>query len=77
MAGKTLQRSNPKDFSDPFNAGQMVGMLVALTYIEEHRMSQEMVDQLKLACADNAQTYLQKPTEDIFLLIDNLVKEIE
>lgn len=78
MDGKKLHQVNPKDFKDPFNAGQMVGMLVALTFIENQGgISAEILEKIKFVCATNAQTYLDKPTEDIFLMIDQLVKEIE
>lgn len=78
MAGKTRRRLTNKDFSDPFNAGQMVGMLVMLTFIEQNQgIPKEMLEDLKQVTADNAQIYLQKPTEDIFLMVDNLVKEMK
>lgn len=65
------------DFKDPFNAGQMVGMLVMLTFIEQHNgIPADALEKIKEACANNAQTFLQKPTEDIYLMIDNLVAEI-
>lgn len=77
MDGK-MQQLQSKDFKDPFNAGQMVGMLVILTYIENNRgISQDMIDMIKQVAADNSQVYLEKPTEDIFLMVDNLVKEIK
>lgn len=67
-----------KDFMDPFNAGQMVGMLVMLTFIENNNgIPKEALDQIKNAAANNVQGYLDKPTEDIFLMVDNLVKDIE
>lgn len=67
----------PKDITDPFDAGQMVGMLVILTFIEKNNgIPKEMLEQLKWVTADNASAYLDKPTEDVFLMIDNLVKEI-
>ncbi len=66
-----------KDFKDPFNAGQMVGMLVMITFIEQNRdISNDALQLLKSVAADNVQIYLDKPTEDIFLMIDNIVKEI-
>lgn len=65
------------DFSDPFNAGQMVGMLVMLTFIEENNgINKEILEKIKEVAANNAQAFLNKPTEDIFLMVDNLVKEI-
>lgn len=78
MVGKTLHQPNPKDFSDPFNAGQMVGMLTVLTFIEERgSINDKMLQELKWMCADNASEFFQKPAEDVFLLIDNLVKDIK
>lgn len=77
MAGKKLLQLSDSDLADPFSAGQMVGMLVILTFIEKRKgIPQDMLEELKQVTANNAQTYLQKPTEDIFLLVDNLVKEI-
>ena len=77
MVGKT-KRLSTKDFSDPFNAGQMVGMLVMITYLEKNKHTpQKMIDDLKWVCANNAEVYLQKPAEDVFLLVDNLVKEMK
>lgn len=77
MDGKK-QLLQPKDFNDPFSAGQMVGMLVMLTFIENHpEMTVDAFERLKWTCAENAQAYLDKPTEDIFLFIDNLVKDMK
>lgn len=77
MDGK-LQRQVPApDFKDPFNAGQMVGMLVILTFIEKNKgITDEALQKLKQVTATNAETFLNKPIEDIFLMIDGLVKEI-
>ena len=72
---RAMSRKN--DFSDPFNAGQMVGMLVMLTFIEDHGgITKEVINRIKDLAADNVQEYFDKPTEDIFLMVDNLVKEI-
>lgn len=77
MAGKKPAPQNSKDFTDPFNAGQMVGMLVMITFIEKHKhVDAERIEKLKWVCADNAAVFLKKPTEDVFLLIDNLVKDM-
>jgi hypothetical protein len=77
MDGKRRLKLSNKDLADPFNAGQMVGMLVMLTFIEKNKdIPENMLDELKQVTANNAQIYLQKPTEDIFLLVDNLVKEM-
>lgn len=66
------------DFTDPFNAGQMVGMLVMLTFIEKNNGIQEdMLEQIKAVAASNLQDFFQKPTEDIHLIVNDLVNEIE
>ena len=76
MDGKTQQTST-KDFKDPFNAGQMVGMLVMIAFLEEHdRIPVEQIEKLKWVCADNASIFLDKPTEDVFLMINNIVKDM-
>lgn len=79
MAGKKQPLPNSKDFSDPFNGGQMVGMLVMLTFFEKHKdhIPKEGLEHLKWVCAENAGTFLNKPAEDVFLLINNLVKDME
>jgi hypothetical protein len=77
MAG-SLQHQSHLDFSDPFNAGQMVGMLVMLTFIEKNNgISQATLEQIKQVTATNAQEFLGKPTEDVFLMVEGMVKEIE
>lgn len=65
------------DFKDPFNAGQMVGMLVMLTFIENNDgMSEDMLYQLKKITVNNVQEYFDKPAEDIYLMINNIIKEV-
>lgn len=77
MDGNQLPR-NSDDFTDPFNAGQMVGMLVVLTFIENNGgIPKDLLEKMKQLAANNAQDYLQQPTEDIFLMVDNLVNEIQ
>lgn len=69
---------NKPDLSDPFIAGQMVGMLVMLTFIESNEgIPIEVLEKLKEAAANNVQGYFQKPTEDIFLMINNMVEDIK
>lgn len=76
-AGKQEHRVQTMDFKDPFNAGQMVGMLVMLTFIEKHKgIPADMLEKIKQIAATNAQVFLEKPTEDIFLMVDGLVEEI-
>ena len=66
------------DFKDPFSAGQMVGILVMLTFIEKNKgIPEPVLRQLKSVAADNIQLFFDKPSEDIFLMIDNLVNEIK
>lgn len=66
------------DFKDPFNAGQMVGMLVMLMFIERNKgISEKGMREIKQVAADNLQQYFDKPSEDIFLMVDNIVKEIQ
>lgn len=68
---------NDKDFSDPFNAGQMVGMLVVLAFIEKNGgIDKDLLQDLKTVAAENSEVYLNMPTEDVFLLIDKVVSEI-
>lgn len=77
MDGKIPPQPDPKDFTDPFNAGQMMGMVTMLTFIEKNGgINDEMLQELKWKCANNAAVFLKKPAEDIFLSIDSLVKEI-
>lgn len=65
------------DFTDPFSAGQMVGMLVILTSIERNNgIDEEVLYKIKQQAADNVQEYFKKPSEDIFLMIDNMISEI-
>lgn len=66
------------DTKDPFVAGQMIGMLVILTFVENNRgIPIEVLDQLKTVAANNAQDYFEKPAEDIHLMVDNILKEIK
>lgn len=66
------------DYSDPFNAGQMVGMLVTLSFIEKNGgIPEAVLQKIKGIAADKAQVYFNKPTEDIFLMIDDLVSEMQ
>lgn len=78
MAGKSPVPQNSRDFTDPFNAGQMVGMLVMITFIEKHKHADaKQIEKLKWVCATNAGVFLEKPAEDVFLVVDNLVKDIK
>lgn len=66
-----------KNYKDPFNAGQMIGMLVALTFVEKNNPPVEFIEQLKNVATDNAQEYLDKPAEDIYLMIEKMVNQIK
>ena len=62
---------------DPFDAGQMVGMLVILKFVEKNQgIPAVVLEELMSVTADNLQEYFDKPTEDIHLMIDNLTKEL-
>ena len=77
MAGKPQLQLLNKDYKDPFNAGQMVGMLVMVTFIEKNGgITTEIIDQIKQVCAINVEPFFNKPAEDIFLMVDGMVKEI-
>lgn len=77
MAGKAQLQFQNKDYNDPFNAGQMVGMLVMVTFIEKNGgITSDIIDQIKQTCARNIEPFLGKPSEDIFLMVDNMIKEI-
>lgn len=77
MAGNLLHQLPIDEFKDPFNAGQMVGMLVMLTVIENNEgISKQSLQKIKEITASNLQVYFDKPTEDIFLMINDIVKDI-
>lgn len=68
----------PTTFDDPFSVGQLVGMLVILTFIEQNKgIPRDFCEQLMKACAEKSAAFLEKPTEDIYLLVENLVKGIK
>lgn len=76
MDGNRRHQMSNLDFTDPFNAGQMVGMLVMLTFIEKNKgISKDVLEKIKDVAAENVQGYFDKPTEDIHLMIQNIVKE--
>lgn len=78
MDGKLPPRASKTDFSDPFNAGQMVGMLVMLTFVETNKgIPIPVLEKLKMVTATNLEAYFDKPVEDIFLMVDRLVDKIE
>ena len=71
MAGKKqLQDYN---FKDPFVAGQLVGMLVTLTHIEEDGANDTMICRMKDLAATQLQEYFDKPSEDILLMIKDMI----
>lgn len=79
MVGKMPLQKTTNQFNDPFSVGQLVGMLVMITFIEKNggTIPKQYVDKLKLTCADKASDFLQSPSEDIFLMVDRLVEEIK
>lgn len=67
-----------KNYDDPFSVGQIVGMMVVLTYIEQNGgIEIELLEKLNQVCAEKSAGYLERPPEDVFLLINELVKDIE
>lgn len=75
---KKIKEIDTKDFSDPFNSGQMIGMLMMLTFLEKNpNIPPQGVSQLKWACANNVAPFFDKAPEDIFLMVDGLINEIE
>ena len=67
-----------KDETDPFVIGQIVGMLVILTFIENNNgINKELLFQLKRVCAEKTSQALAKPAEDIHLMAEELAKNIK
>lgn len=67
----------PDKFADPFSAGQLVGILVILTFIEQNQgIHKDFLEKLKATCAEKSAAYLDRPTEDVMLFVDGLIKEI-
>lgn len=78
MGGNQLHQQSKKNFKDPFDAGQMIGMLVMLTFIEQNDgISEQMLQHIKSEVATNVEEYMGMPAEDVQLLAQKLVKEIE
>lgn len=78
MAGNQLPQSLKNDINDPFSAGQLMGMLVVLTFIEKNDgVSQAVLSNLKNITATGLEQYLESPSEDIFLMVENLIKDIK
>lgn len=76
MDGKMQPQQSLNGTVDDFTAGQMVGMIVMLTFIEKNgEIPEDMVYKLKSKACDGLQEYFDKPSEDIFLMIDNIVDE--
>ena len=71
----------PKPTND-YGHGQMMGMLVVIELFNKARenqatISQKMLDDIsKIAVADLSE-YLQKPEEDVYLMVDNELKEMK
>jgi hypothetical protein len=66
------------EFNDPFSIGQLIGMLVILTFIEKNNgIPKDFLEKLKTACAEKSSDFLEQPAEDIFLMVDSLVRDIK
>lgn len=67
-----------KNFKDPFSAGQMIGMLTMLCYIQKRgRIERKELEEIMQRSASSVQEYFNKPTEDIILMVDQMTKEIK
>lgn len=63
---------------DPFVTGQFLGMLTILMFIEQNNgINKDFLYKLKQAVADKSADGLDKPTEDIFLIVEEMVKKIK
>lgn len=66
------------DINDPFVAGQMVGILTILAFIEKNNgIPKDFLAQLQTACADKAAEFLKVPAEDVHLTVNELVAKIK
>jgi len=78
MAGNRLPPQLTKNLSDPFSAGQLTGMLVMLAFVEKNKgIEDHTLYELKTLTANLLQEYFDRPSEDIHLMINNLVKEVK
>ena len=67
-----------KNLDDPFSVGQLVGMMVIMQFIENNQgIHKDFMDQLMKACAEKSADYLKKPVEDVYLLVEQQVKDID
>lgn len=72
----TLQE--PQLNNDPFSIGQLIGIMVILTFVENNDgITKDFLDQLKRTCAEKSADALGKLTEDVYLIVDDLVKNIK
>lgn len=64
------------DYNNPYSVGQLVGMLFMIELIESNRgIDAELLNRLKMRCADGASEYLNKPAEDVLLMVEQLMGE--
>ena len=60
-----------------YDAGQMLGMLIMLQSIEDNGVpDQGAIDKIKIMCSEHLETYLDKPAEDVLMMVEDAVKEI-
>lgn len=65
------------DFKDPFNAGQMVGMIVMLVFLDNNKdISEDAKRTIMFTAANNVKEFFDKPVEDIFLMVEGMVGDI-
>lgn len=66
------------DFDSPFSAGQCIGLMVLLEFLERNPdTTEEFRYKLKNKAAEGARVYMKIPTEDIHLIVSDLVEEID
>lgn len=67
--------------TDEYGHGQMMGMLVIIQMLENAReegmgIRQEVFDKIKSIAGKDLAEYLDKPEEDVYLLVDKQLKEM-
>lgn len=71
----------PPKASTDYAQGQMMGMLVIIQMLENAidtkvKVPQEKLTTIKRVAVDSLSEYLQKPGEDVILLVDQVLRTI-
>jgi len=72
----------PPKPSDDYGHGQMMGMLVVIQLFENARdagttINEKVLENIKKIAAGDLAGYLDKPEEDVYLLVETQLKEIK